>query len=240
MSAIRESDVWLGELPHRTKLVTPSNHEFFLEAGRRRDPSRRLRRPPTPHPPALQHTPAGEITMPTQTNPITVEQYLSSFEGCPGWNDELINGRIVMSPGAKPLHQQIQRNIQRALEVACKDTDYIVNGDSNINFQHLDSSPSPNVFVATKESWRRAIDSGEYLDTVPLIAVEILSPSQKEVHEKVDIYRSAGVREVWVVSPKNKTVTIHMPEGVIETANDILLSPPLSGRIAVEDLFRVP
>jgi Icc-related predicted phosphoesterase len=31
-AAIRDFNDWLGELPHRWKIVTPGNHEFFLEA----------------------------------------------------------------------------------------------------------------------------------------------------------------------------------------------------------------
>lgn len=37
LEAIEDFDDWLGELPHRHKIVVPGNHEFFLEA----DPSRR-------------------------------------------------------------------------------------------------------------------------------------------------------------------------------------------------------
>jgi hypothetical protein len=33
MSAIEDFNDWLGELPHRWKLVIPGNHEFFLEAA---------------------------------------------------------------------------------------------------------------------------------------------------------------------------------------------------------------
>lgn len=37
VSAIRDFNDWLGDLPHRWKVVVPGNHEFFLEA----DPTRR-------------------------------------------------------------------------------------------------------------------------------------------------------------------------------------------------------
>lgn len=37
MAEITDFNTWLGELPHRYKIVIPGNHEFFLEA----DPSRR-------------------------------------------------------------------------------------------------------------------------------------------------------------------------------------------------------
>ncbi len=33
MAAIRDFSDWLGELPHRHKIVVPGNHEFFLEAN---------------------------------------------------------------------------------------------------------------------------------------------------------------------------------------------------------------
>jgi Uma2 family endonuclease len=43
------------------------------------------------------------------------------------------------------------------------------------------------------------------LDVPPLLAVEILSPSE-DVNEKVDIYLDAGVVALWIVDPKNRTV----------------------------------
>jgi predicted phosphohydrolase len=36
LSAIGDFNEWLGELPHRWKLVVPGNHEFFLDADPRR------------------------------------------------------------------------------------------------------------------------------------------------------------------------------------------------------------
>ena len=36
LAAIEDFNDWLGELPHRWKLVIPGNHEFFLEADARR------------------------------------------------------------------------------------------------------------------------------------------------------------------------------------------------------------
>jgi Icc-related predicted phosphoesterase len=36
VSAISDFNAWLGDLPHRHKIVVPGNHEFFLEADLRR------------------------------------------------------------------------------------------------------------------------------------------------------------------------------------------------------------
>lgn len=77
--------------------------------------------------------------MVTQAHPITVEQYETSFEGFPGLHDQLLNGRIVMTPQPKPLHQHIGENIERLLDNACAGTDYTVNSDCDI------SSPGPTL-----------------------------------------------------------------------------------------------
>ena len=45
----------------------------------------------------------------------------------------------------------------------------------------------------------------------PDLAVEVVSPSDTlyELDEKIDEYLSTGVRAVWVVNPKNRTVTVY-------------------------------
>ncbi len=47
----------------------------------------------------------------------------------------------------------------------------------------------------------------------PDLTVEILSPSNRpgEMAEKVELYLRSGVRLVWVVQPRQRTVTIHVP-----------------------------
>jgi len=46
----------------------------------------------------------------------------------------------------------------------------------------------------------------------PDMVVEILSPSNTaiDMEEKFHLYREAGVREYWLVNPKNKTVKTHL------------------------------
>jgi Uma2 family endonuclease len=141
------------------------------------------------------------------TSPITTEQY-EQFEGYPGLRDELINGRIVMNPQPKPLHQHVMLNILGILQRFCEGTEYIVNGNSNIKFSTLHSMPSPDVFVVLKQEWEEAMESDNYLQNPPLLAVEVLSKANrpKHVHEKIAIYLEAGVKEVWVVNTKERSL----------------------------------
>ena len=55
------------------------------------------------------------------------------------------------------------------------------------------------------------ISGMDYLEGPPDLTVEILSPStrSKDMLLKLYKYEKAGVREYWIVDPKNRTVTVH-------------------------------
>jgi Uma2 family endonuclease len=175
-------------------------------------------------------------TQTTNTHPIMVAQYINSFEGIPGMRDELINGRIVMTPQPKPLHQHIRKNIERLLDPACAAAHYIANGDTNIELTPWDM-PAPDVFVVSVPAWKRAIRKGEYLNVKPLLAVEILSPGQ-DITEKVTMYLR-HLDAVWVVDPEARTVTeyAHPHVRVCQADDEIKLPPPLKGSLRVDDFF---
>lgn len=52
-----------------------------------------------------------------------------------------------------------------------------------------------------------------FMPLAPDLAVEILSPSNRltEMAEKVDLYLRGGVRLVWVVQPRRRSVVVHAP-----------------------------
>ncbi len=54
-----------------------------------------------------------------------------------------------------------------------------------------------------------------YIKVAPDLAVEVISPNEmyEEVAVKVADYKSAGVRLIWVVSPKSRTVLIRRADG---------------------------
>jgi Uma2 family endonuclease len=49
----------------------------------------------------------------------------------------------------------------------------------------------------------------------PDLAVEVLSPNDRFpiVEQKVWQYLDAGTREVWVIHPEHRTVTVRQPDG---------------------------
>jgi Uma2 family endonuclease len=85
-----------------------------------------------------------------------------------------------------------------------------------------DTVLGPDVaFVATErlppeEEWDR------FPRLAPDLAAEIFSPSERgpSVREKVREYLDAGVRLVWIVDPRRRTVTVYTPDGASRVVTD--------------------
>ena len=80
------------------------------------------------------------------------------------------------------------------------------------------------------------------VELVPDLAVEVLSTSNRpgEVREKVAIYLRLGVRAVWVVDPRKRTVRIHTSGGeeLLSAGDDLDGGGLLPGfRYPVAELF---
>lgn len=177
-----------------------------------------------------------------KATPITVEQY-EAFEGFPGLRDELISGEIVLSPQPKPLHQQVSENIQGLLSRVVKDR-FVAKQNSNIKFRDANSMPAPDVFVVRRADWKKACESDQYLETPPVLAVEVISPANRKVRvaQKIEIYLANGVSAVWVCYPKKRLLRAYrMGAAALEfsEAETVLLPLPLSGEIKVLDMFRL-
>jgi Uma2 family endonuclease len=80
----------------------------------------------------------------------------------------------------------------------------------------------------------------------PDLAVEIISPNDlyEAVLGKVYEYLSAGVRQVWVISPEKQAVTIYKTPTevvVLEAKDDLTGGDAVPGfRCPVAELFRIP
>jgi Uma2 family endonuclease len=82
-----------------------------------------------------------------------------------------------------------------------------------------------------------------FIDGVPVLAIEILSPSDTVdgVAEKVHAYLDAGVPLVWEVSPFYEAVTVHrpgLPPELFNITQDLAAEPHLPGfRVPVAEVF---
>lgn len=79
----------------------------------------------------------------------------------------------------------------------------------------LSRNPDTNVGIDvayfSSETVARQSDATTMIEGVPILAIEILSPSdqQAEIAEKIGVCLDAGVKLVWIVDPHFRTVTVH-------------------------------
>jgi len=132
-----------------------------------------------------------------------------------GFRDELVYGRIIVSPQPKPLHFVIADNIYERLKKAAGQK-YRAVQRMNLRFLAAKSMPSPDVFVISREAFQLALRANGYPEgSATILAVEVLSPSNRKKHidSKVELYLDSGI-EVWVVNPKKAEIKVHKGDEV--------------------------
>ncbi len=158
---------------------------------------------------------------------------LEEFEKLPredGWNYELIDGVVMMSPSPSREHQEISSNLHFSLRLQLKDTQCRSLYEMDVKFNNNIYKPDMMVFC-DKDA------------PLPEIVIEILSPStrHRDLRIKVVKYEEMGVKEYWIIDPKVKTVTVH--DFVNDTAETYGIHDTIKSfahpeiHIAVETLF---
>jgi Uma2 family endonuclease len=75
----------------------------------------------------------------------------------------------------------------------------------------------------------------------PAIAIEVVAPTDKEVHlkNKIDAYRENGSKTVWVVYPSARSVMIYSADSIRELRGDQLIEDRLlpGFSVPVSDFF---
>ena len=127
---------------------------------------------------------------------------------------ELIRGKIVrMSPAPSSYHQTVSGNLHGEFYTYLKHKScklYSAPFDVRLlrkeNEAEIQTVVQPDLCIICDTS---KIDGRGCLGAPDLI-IEILSPatSQKDVHDKFDLYEEAGVKEYWIVSPSDHIVDV--------------------------------
>ncbi len=120
----------------------------------------------------------------------------------------------------------------------------VLSGEVGFTLQR-DPGASVGIDVAyvSAEVAARQNEFSTMIEGVPVLAVEVLSPSDthEDVTAKVDQYLAVGVPLVWIVDPHFRTVTVHRPgqqPDFFTTDDDLTAEPHLPGfQIAVRRFF---
>ena len=127
---------------------------------------------------------------------------------------ELVQGDLYVTPSPSPVHQRISRRLQRQLEDYFHDRALGEVFDAPIDLILTDRDvfvPDLVVVASPADVTHRGIERP------PLLVVEILSPSTRNVDQGVKARRYAelGVEHFWIVDPERRHIVCHrLDDGV--------------------------
>ena len=178
---------------------------------------------------------------------VTTEEMLALPEN--GMDRELIHGELREKPVTRRNrhHSLVEARITYALGHWMKNQHEtrgeVVSGEAGFRLSRdPDSTVGIDVAYVSAEIAGKLPDA-TYFEGPPVLAVEILSPSdkQEEIDDKVALYLETGVAVVWVVNPRFKTICVYRPGADPELFSghqELAAEPHLPGfRTSVASLF---
>lgn len=143
-------------------------------------------------------------------NKITFEEFLD-IESKSDKLMEFINGKVYLQASPNTFHQRISRKISTIFDVYFSNKegepftapyDIILKSEKETSKNKV----IPDLSVICDKA---GLNEKNYLG-VPTLIVEILSPSTAwiDISKKLELYQSFGVKEYWIISPKNNNAQI--------------------------------
>jgi Uma2 family endonuclease len=132
---------------------------------------------------------------------------------------EIIKGKIFkMSPAPSSTHQRLSRRFSYIIETLLKNKKCeVFNAPFDVilptkgkDFMQSDKVVQPDIVVICNPELIQ--ERGCF--GVPDWIIEILSPhtTKKDIQDKFNLYEEAGVKEYWIVEPRNNTVEVFVLE----------------------------
>ncbi|MGE0600147.1 MAG: Uma2 family endonuclease [Dehalococcoidia bacterium] len=151
---------------------------------------------------------------------LTADEFWELPEPPQGGRTELVAGRVVTEMPVGRLHAKLAARLLRAIG------DFVDQhrlGETHVELGHRtsrspDSVRAPDVSFVAKDRLAGTASDG-FLEFAPTLAIEVISPGDREgdVAAKVEEYFDGGAERVWIVRPRNKTITVHRPGGDAHT-----------------------
>lgn len=125
-------------------------------------------------------------------------------------------------------HGSIQANL---IGEFLRNRNYRVVSELSLDFEGQTYVPDISLYTRQPINFRR--DETRRTDP-PLLAVEILSPSQglQEIVDKAEVYFRNGVKSCWIVSPPLRSITILAPDDTELVCHSGTATDPATGLTA--------
>ncbi len=198
---------------------------------------------------------ASVITLPPETSDDPVirrKMTLAEFNSLPDDPEVdrfLLRGELWELPMTKRnrWHSGIEARISQLLlnwkDRLPLDRFEVFSGEVGCELPDQDSGVGIDVAVFAAETIAAQPPKEPYIVGAPILAVEILSPSdtQELVTKKLRTYLDSGVKFVWIVDPDIETITVHQPDAepfMLRKSDEMLGDPHLPGlRFSVSAVF---
>jgi len=178
--------------------------------------------------------------MPATHRITTIEELLALPDD--GMRHELLDGVHVVTPSPIKVHQRVVRELYEALRSSIRDNESVEIFWSPADIRLSPTTlVQPDVFIVPKPG-TPSDDTWEHT-SVPLLAVEVISPStaSRDRGVKRRLYLQAGVEEYWIVDIDGRVIERWhsgdaRPE-IIEQSLEWSLSAGVGGVIEIVSLF---
>ena len=129
-----------------------------------------------------------------------------------GFNHEIVDGELVMSPKNNPEHGQICMRLGAALHMHVEQKKLGAMFDSSTGFwMENENCRAPDISFVSKERLRglkRPLK--KFFRFAPDLAVEVLSPNntRAEIQERLRDFFASGTKLAWIIDPESKSAEI--------------------------------
>ena len=145
---------------------------------------------------------------------LSLQEFLARPDRQDNQREELIDGELIVSPGAKVSHAALVGRLRASLALL-EQRGYVLANDFACVLGGR-SMPIPDLAAVRKDRWQSAADNDEWLDGSPELVIGVASPSNRKLHRKAEGYLEHGAEQVWIVFPGTQTVTVVTAEGTTE------------------------
>ena len=179
----------------------------------------------------------------TSTALMTAEEFMELPDD--GLRHELINGEVIRMPASGYPHGRIVLRLMAPLAQFVWDHDLgeVVDYSGFQLTVNPDTVLGPDAAFVNKQRLQEAGEVKGYWSGPPDLAIEVLSPSDRPYRIKPGIsgWFSYGVTQLWIVNPKDRTVTVYRSPSDATTfsGSDDLEAPDLfpGFRLSLDRIF---
>ena len=161
----------------------------------------------------------GEEVVDLPRKKMTLEEFNRIAED-PAWDRMLVRGELWEKPKTRHnrWHAKVEAraaaSLMNWLDEQPDSRGEVFSGEVGCDFPELETGFGIDVAYFSDEVLSQQSDDSKYIVGPPILAVEVLSPSERkeEIDAKVLSYLDGGVKLIWVVDYRFRTVTVYRPD----------------------------